>query len=313
MSSDSTTASRAEWSDADFARVARRHWRVALVAYLVPISVATHWPRLGFEGGGTIDKFVHFIGFGVLAWLWMNAKPFGRAAIGWCIGAAWVYLDERTQALEILGRTFSFHDMLAGWVGVAVAGALYAIRRERSPAGTDARIDQDFAEDLAYASGAAWRAAALVTAAIIVLLGGIIVLKRWWSEGEVFVGTIVYALGYSGTVGIAIAAVGMQMYGDAHGARHRRRPLVRVPRESLPFWRMGFMVGAAAVVLLGFEGLIRLVFGAEPPEELRVDYDGFVVMREGILLAAAALGIAAGTTIGTRAAIAANPTLASRR
>ena len=81
-----------------------RAWRIALIAYLVPVSVLTHWPRLGFGGGGVIDKFIHFLGFGVLAWLWMHARPFGRATAGFVCAAAWVYVDERTQALEILGR-----------------------------------------------------------------------------------------------------------------------------------------------------------------------------------------------------------------
>ncbi|MEY5031132.1 MAG: hypothetical protein RL354_163, partial [Planctomycetota bacterium] len=29
-------------------RAACRAWRIALVAYLVPVTIATHWPRLGF-------------------------------------------------------------------------------------------------------------------------------------------------------------------------------------------------------------------------------------------------------------------------
>ena len=77
-------------TDSEFSRRAARAWRIALVAYLVPVSVATHWPRLGFNSGGPIDKFVHFLAFGVLAWLWMNARPWGRPSVGWLLAAAWV-------------------------------------------------------------------------------------------------------------------------------------------------------------------------------------------------------------------------------
>ena len=76
--------------DAEYARRARRAWRIALVSYLVPVTVATHWPRLGFGGGGVIDKFIHFLGFGTLAWLWMHAKPWGRPSLGVAFAAAWV-------------------------------------------------------------------------------------------------------------------------------------------------------------------------------------------------------------------------------
>ena len=34
---------------------ADRTWRTALIVYLIPVTVVTHWPRLGFEGAGTVD------------------------------------------------------------------------------------------------------------------------------------------------------------------------------------------------------------------------------------------------------------------
>ena len=58
---------------------ASRAWRIALVAYLVPITVLTHWPRFGIGGAGAVDKFVHFVAFGALAWIAMHAAPRGRA------------------------------------------------------------------------------------------------------------------------------------------------------------------------------------------------------------------------------------------
>jgi hypothetical protein len=295
---------------AQLGRAACRAWRIALVAYLVPVTIATHWPRLGFGSGGPIDKFVHFLAFGVLAWLWMHAKPFGRASAGWGLAAAWVFVDERTQALEILGRTFSGYDMIAGWLGVAMAGALYALMRAGTPAGTAARADAELARDVGSASRGAWMSAAFVTSVVIVVLGGLFVFKGWWADGTVNLGSVIYAIGYSGFVGVAIAAYGVGLFGEAYAARQLGRPLVRVPREAMPFWRIGFMVAAAFLLSALYELLVRALFGVEPADEVKVDHGGFLVLRQGFLLAAALVSIALGNTIGARAAFRANPALA---
>lgn len=299
--------------DVDYAQRARRAWRIALIAYLIPVTVATHWPRLGFAGGGTIDKFVHFVGFGTLAWLFMHAKPWGRASLGFLIGAAWVYLDERTQALEILGRTFSVHDMIAGWLGVGMAGLLYAIRRAATPAGSDARADWELAQDIGYASGAAWRRAALVTLAAVIFLGAIFVLKQSFSDGAVHVGTFVYAIGFAGFMGLALAAFGVDLFGRAHARLAREGRFVGLPREKMPFWRAGFGIATIALLLVGFEVLLVALFGRETPEELKLDQEGFSLMRQGFLFATVLVGVAASNAMGARAAFRANPGLAARR
>ena len=295
---------------AQLGRAACRAWRIALVAYLVPVTIATHWPRLGFGSGGPIDKFVHFLAFGVLAWLWMHAKPFGRASAGWGLAAAWVFVDERTQALEILGRTFSGYDMIAGWLGVAMAGALFALMRTGTPAGTTARADADYARDVGSASPRAWATAALLTSVVIAVLGGLFVLKGWLADDAVNLGTVIYAIGYSGFIGVVIAAYGVRLFGEAYAARQLGRPLVRVPREAMPFWRIGFMVAAAFLLVALYELFVRALFGVEPADEVKVDHGGFLVLRQGFLLAAVLVSIALGNTIGARAAFRANPALA---
>ena len=295
------------------ARAARRAWRLALVAYLVPVSVATHWPRLGFAGAGTIDKFVHFLAFGTLAWLWMHTKPWGRASLGWLFAAAWVFVDERTQALEILGRTFSIHDMIAGWLGVALAGSLYWLRRERTPAGTDARADAELAHDIAYASGFAWMMAAVVTLVVVVAIGGIMIAARWFKGEEIAFGHFVYAAGYAGFIGVAIAGFGVDTFGAGYARIARGGSLVVAPREAMPFWRAGFGLAAMAFLLIGYEVLLLAVFGREPGEELRTDHEGFVVLRQGYLIAVLLIAIAVSSTVGARAAFRANPSLATRR
>jgi hypothetical protein len=291
-------------------RAACKAWRIALFAYLVPVTVATHWPRLGFGGGGPIDKFVHFLAFGVLAWLWMHAKPFGRAVVGWCMAAAWVFVDERTQALEILGRTFSGYDMVAGWLGVAMAGALFALIRAGTPEGTTARADAEFARDVGSASPRAWVTAALVTAVVIAVLGGLFVLKGWLADDTVNLGTVIYAIGYSGFIGVVIAAFGVRLFGEAYAARRLGRPLARVPREAMPFWRIGFMVVAGFLLVALYELFVRALFGVEPADEVKVDHGGFLVLRQGFLLAAVLVSMALGNTIGARAAFRANTALA---
>ena len=297
----------------DYAQRARRAWRIALIAYLIPVTVATHWPRLGFAGGGTIDKFIHFVGFGTLAWLFMHAKPWGRASLGFLIGAAWVYLDERTQALEILGRTFSANDMIAGWLGVAMAGLLFWIRCAATPAGSDARADWELAQDMGYAARSSWVRGGLITLACILLLGAALVLKQWISTGVVYLGTYVYAVGFCGFVGIAFAAFGVDLYGQACASAERQGRFVIIARHRMPFWRVGFGIAAIALLLVGYELLIALLFGADVSEELRYDHEGFLQLRQGFLFATVLVGIAASNAVGARAAFRANPSLAARR
>jgi len=299
--------------DAEHARRARRAWRIALVVYLVPVTVATHWPRLGFGGGGIIDKFIHFLGFGTLAWLWMHAKPWGRASLGVVFAAAWVYIDERTQAIEVLGRTFSLHDMIAGWLGIAMAALLFAIRRGATPAGSDARADWELAQDIGYGTGSSWRRAALVTLAAVAVLGTLFVLKQWYGERALYLGTFVYAIGFSGFIGVAIAAFGVDLFGRAHARIARAGRFVGVPRERMPFWRAGFGIATIALLLVGYELLLVAMFGSEAPDDLKVDQEGFFVLRQGFLLATVIVGIAASNSIGARAAFRANPSLAARR
>lgn len=299
--------------DAEFARRARRAWRIALVAYLVPVTVATHWPRLGFGGGGVIDKFVHFLGFGTLAWLWMHAKPWGRASLGLACAAAWVYVDERTQAIEVLGRTFSLHDMIAGWLGIAMAALLFAIRRGATPPGSDARADWELAQDIGYGTATSWARAALVTLAAMLILGALFVLKQWIAEGALFLGTFVYALGFAGFIGVSIAAFGVDLFGHAHARIARAGRFVGLPREKMPFWRAGFGIATIALLLVGYELFLIALFGREAPDELKVDQEGFLVLRQGFLVATVLVGIAASNAIGARAAFRANPSLAARR
>ncbi len=300
-----------DWRAVDHA--ARRAWRIALVCYLVPVTVATHWPRLGFGGGGPVDKFVHFLAFGVLAWLWMEARPFGRAAAGLAIGAAWVYVDERTQALEILGRTFSLHDMVAGWIGVAMAGALHALRATAAPRGSAARRDGARVRSLAYADGRAWLRSALATAAVLVPVAGAFVLVEVLSGREVFVGTVVYATGFGGLVGIVVAATLAESRARGAFASIAGVEPVRVARSAAPAWTVVLVPAVAlalgAVYLAGTSAL----FGTPVPEDLAMEAEGFRVLQQGFGFASILVAFAAADLVGVRLACRANPTLARTR
>ena len=300
-------------SDDEFTRRAARAWRIALVAYLIPVSVATHWPRLGFGSGGPIDKFIHFLAFGVLAWLWMNARPWGRPAVGFVLAAAWVFIDERTQALEILGRTFSGFDMLAGWMGVCMAGLLFAARRQGAPAGTDARVDADLADAIAYAQASTWARCAVVTLVGILVVGGATVARDHWTEPGITFGSFVYGIGLGGFVGSALAAYGASLFGSACIARARGRQAKRILSAALPRWWPLAVIAVTMALFLSYLSFVRLCFGTEPAEELRTEHGGFVHLQFGFFLASLFVGIASGRAIAAHAAFRANPAVAARR
>jgi len=277
---------------------ARNSWRIALVCYLVPVSIATHWPRLGFGGGGVFDKFVHFLAFGTLAWIWMHAKPFGRASIGFALAAAWVYFDERTQAIEILGRTFSIYDMVAGWLGVLMAGALLVAQREATAPGTQERADAELAQWMVYSRGSSWMIAAALTIAWVLMLGSAMVLWDYISLGEVFLGTFVYAVGFSGFVGAAFAT-----YIIERMARPRVLPIVS-PRA-----RAARLLGAAVIALMlmaAFNALVYLIFPTNmiegASEDLASEREGFRVLSRGFAFATVLVALTAQAAISQRRA-----------
>jgi hypothetical protein len=253
---------------------------------------------LGFGGGGVFDKFVHFLAFGTLAWIWMHAKPFGRASIGFALAAAWVYFDERTQAIEILGRTFSIYDMVAGWLGVLMAGALLVAQREATSPGTQERADAELAQWMVYSRGSSWMIAAALTIAWVLMLGSAMVLWDYISLGEVFLGTFVYAVGFSGFVGAAFAT-----YIIERMARPRVLPIVS-PRA-----RAARLLGAAAIALMlmaAFNALVYLMFPTNmiegASEDLASEREGFRVLSRGFAFATVLVALTAQAAILQRRA-----------
>ena len=252
---------------------ASRAWRIALVAYLVPITVLTHWPRFGIGGAGAVDKFVHFVAFGALAWLAMHAAPRGRALFAWLAAAAWVYLDEITQALEILGRTFSLADMVAGWIGVAMAGAIYWTRSLRAPRESRAILDGAM-----YGDGASWLRAALTVLASVVVVGGAMFAARVQAGAAAAFPTAVYPIGFATLVGLVLATA----LGELRAVRQTG---LATKKRAWPI-ALGAVPMLAGVLFVSYLVFVRVFFGEPVPEDSRTDHEGFLVLREGFLFVA---------------------------
>lgn len=304
-----------DWFDAPLAQRSRRACRIALVCYLVPVMVATHWPRLAFEGSGTIDKFVHFVGFGVLAWLFLTASLFRRPVLNLALAAFWVYFDEVTQAIEILGRTFSGYDMAAGWLGCGVAGLLWMGLRQRAPRGTDERLDDLTAERLLYATGAGWIRVGATVACFIALFAGLAALAGRHATGEApGLGALVFPAGLGFLVGAGFGTVGafVRSYArvesgriDAWTGAVEREGVAFRQRDHAPALRWPTMIGGLAIVPSWYTvvAVERILFG-ELTDEKMADFAGFAVLRPifAAMLAFAAAVVASGVMVGIRRA-----------
>lgn len=102
-------------------RAVRRLWRLAFALYAGALTIGTHWPRLELGVGDVPapDKIIHFIAFGGLAFLLWMTGLITRTWLVLLVAAIWVFLDEVTQAIPILGRRFSGWDVTAGLLGTA--------------------------------------------------------------------------------------------------------------------------------------------------------------------------------------------------
>lgn len=103
----------------------RRPSRIVFLAYLVAITVGTHWPSLSVPNEMNCDKFIHgaaYFGLSVLLWYayprsW--GSPSGRLGILVCCLAGYASIDELTQ-MAVPGRTASFADWGADLLGIGL-------------------------------------------------------------------------------------------------------------------------------------------------------------------------------------------------
>lgn len=294
------SGSAATNSEARTSAAADRAWRTVLIAYLIPVTVVTHWPRLGFEGAGTVDKCVHFIGFGLIAWFAMQARLFGRVWTGFLFGVAWVYIDEVTQAIPILGRTFSGYDMIAGWIGVAIAGGIALARAQRWPAAQAGAMRAAL-----YGDWRCWRTAALYVLACVVIAGGGALAWHAGETGQFSLPAAVYPVALGSMVGVMATTGLLELTARASIARASgdgvttARPSTKPStKPSTRVWlaaALGALVLAIELAVAGFVahmlygGVLHLLFGAEPDPEHAIDLEGFLVMHPCFVIAGAVL------------------------
>ena len=103
--------------------------RVIFVLYALALTTATHWPALdldtGIETFPAPDKIIHMIAFSGLFVLLWRTRWVPRIWQAGLIVLVWALIDELSQSIEVLQRTFSVQDVVAGQLGVVVTLAWY--------------------------------------------------------------------------------------------------------------------------------------------------------------------------------------------
>lgn len=121
-----------------------RLWRIALVIYLVALMTATHWPgaRVNVIPGLRLDLLIHLAAYAGLAGLMALAGLGARWRAGRAVllitgaAAAAALLDEATQAIPIVRRTFDLEDLGADVAGALIGAAVgVSIARRRGKGG----------------------------------------------------------------------------------------------------------------------------------------------------------------------------------
>jgi hypothetical protein len=105
-------------------------WRLAFVTFAIALATGTHWPSLeiGPEVPAT-DKTIHLLAFGSATVLLYLTRWIRSIWLTGVIVFLWAFVDELSQNIPGLGRTSTWHDMLANGMGIAVACAwLWALR-----------------------------------------------------------------------------------------------------------------------------------------------------------------------------------------
>ena len=98
-------------------------WLEAFLFWFLWVTVATH---IAFGESTDVepffempDKLMHFVSFGMLAFLFAHIRLVKSPMNCWLIMAVWCLFDEYSQHALPNGRGFSFQDVLAGELGIA--------------------------------------------------------------------------------------------------------------------------------------------------------------------------------------------------
>lgn len=126
----------------------RRPARWAAILWTIAIFVACLWPghELPHSDIPFIDKWTHFVMFGVFSFLWLAAYPSGRLReisryfwFSWIIGS----IVEAAQIVFVrLGRSGDIVDAVADAVGGLLGATLFILgaklsRGQKKPVSTD--------------------------------------------------------------------------------------------------------------------------------------------------------------------------------
>ncbi len=203
-----------------------RPWRLAFVAYAVVLFTATHWPELelGTEERPAPDKILHLLAFGWLAIMLAQTRWLRRPWQVIAVVLAWAALDEVTQAIPILGRTFSWQDMLAGQFGVLLVAAWWWALSPDGGRGNRARLAMwSFVIADVLSDMRAWAVTAACAGAGAVAVGAAVRFMLHQVGGDPPVPGTVLASSLAGAVaGAHVAIVGM-------GRRRARELAARCP------------------------------------------------------------------------------------
>lgn len=187
--------------------------RALLGLYAGALAAGTHWPRLQFgDPEHPVDKMLHFVAFGCLAFFLWQARYVRSPWALLAIVTLWIPVDELTQAIPGLGRSYSWEDMLAGWLGAATTVLLvWAARPLASPIARLRRERFDGVVDLALSEPHRFMGL-LASAAAGVSLGGplAILIDRLDGNSMPFQAGIIGLLlgGFAGAFTFVLFAVG---------------------------------------------------------------------------------------------------------
>lgn len=112
--------------------------RIMFVVYAIALVVATHWPELAIAGGGRPDLPAHAAAFGIWCALLLRTRWFGptlsnrNIAVSTLLACAMAVLDETTQAIPAINRTFGLDDLAANGVGVVATAGIAAVLARRA-------------------------------------------------------------------------------------------------------------------------------------------------------------------------------------
>ena len=122
-------------------RKAQRNLRVIFWIYTVLLLAGTHYPKLQIgTPGDSPDKLIHFAAFGgwsMLFWLTGYVRSIFLVIV---IGILFGFLDEVTQTIPGLGRTFDLGDVLANSIGAIIIPAWIHVFRPTNVPGEVVRL-----------------------------------------------------------------------------------------------------------------------------------------------------------------------------